>query len=152
MAFSIRRVHLVGDECIDAHQIRSALYLAAFEAVQKSFPFLSLRTDLTQGYASPSDFMELPGAACIWASYSYSEKVYVKLVTPIVVAFFLGWPVVAAWMMLKHAAAKRQARGRHGSRQPSTETDTQQEILWRHRYDRTVDVFWNNIVSSLKRT
>ena len=95
--------------------------------------------------------MELPGAACIWASYSYSDKAYVKLATPIVVALLLGCPVVAAWMMLKHAAAKRRARGTQGNGQPSTETDMQQEIMWRHRYDRTVDVFWNNIVSSLER-
>ena len=89
--------------------------------------------------------MELPGAACIWASYSYSEKVYVKLATPIVVALCLVVPVVVAWIMVRRAVARKQACETSQSEQAQSQAE-EKKILWKQRYDRTVDVFWNNIM------
>jgi len=85
------------------------------------------------------DLMELPGAACIWESYSYSVKAYVKLATPIIVALFLAIPVGVAWL-----AARRDANRKH-NRSSQESLDASQEINWRQRYERTLDVFWNNV-------
>ena len=55
------------------------------------------------------DFMELPlhpSLACIWASSSYSEKSYVKLVTPIFVGLCCAMPVLGAWILQKSFSGK----------------------------------------------
>ena len=92
--------------------------------------------------------MELPGLACIWASYSYTYKTYVRLATPIVVAILLALPLPVARFCAQRAAAKK----RHPCAQDVDAPDAarEQEIMWKERYERTIDVFWNNIMVSLE--
>ena len=87
--------------------------------------------------------MNLPGLACIWASYSYTAKAYVQLATPILVALFLAIPVPVAFSCAKRAAKKRKP-GSHAVDTPDAAREL--EVTWKERYERTVDVFWNNIM------
>ena len=94
--------------------------------------------------------MELPGLACIWASYSYTYKTYVRLATPIVVAIFLALPLpVARFCAQRAAATKRNTRAPDVDAQDAAR---EQEIKWKERYERTIDVFWNNIMVPLEQS
>ena len=92
--------------------------------------------------------MNLPGLACIWASYSYTSKAYVQLATPIVVALFLAIPVPVARFCAQRAAAKKHKPSSHAVDTPDAAHE--HEFMWKERYERTVDVFWNNIMVCLK--
>jgi hypothetical protein len=94
--------------------------------------------------------MELPGLACIWASYSYTYKTYVKLATPIVVAILLALPLPFARFCAQRAVAKK-----HNPRAQDVDAPDaarEQEIMWKERYERTIDVFWNNIMVPLAQS
>ena len=80
------------------------------------------------------------------ASYNYEVKAYVKLSTPIVVALFLSLPVAAAWIAVKRVAKENQSKPTPCDAENPAETGAQQDINWQQRYDRTVDVFWNNFM------
>lgn len=88
--------------------------------------------------------MNLPGLACIWASYSYTSKAYVQLATPIVVALFLAIPVPVAFFCAKREAARKHKPGSRAVDDPDAAREL--EFMWKERYERTVDVFWNNIM------
>ena len=95
------------------------------------------------------DFMEFPSLACIWASYSYTHKTYVKLATPIVVGLLLAIPVGAARLMAERSAKCKEDFPRQlGLDIKNTDYGSTSKIIWKKRYDRTLNVFWNNIVSS----
>ena len=88
--------------------------------------------------------MNLPGLACIWASYSYTSKAYVQLATPIAVALFLAFPVPVARFCAQRAAANKRRPSSHAEDAPDAARE--HEVMWKERYERTVDVFWNNIM------
>ena len=90
------------------------------------------------------DVMNLPGLACIWANYSYTNRAYVQLATPIVVAFFLAIPVPVARFCVQRAAARKHKPSSHDVDAPDAAREL--EVMWKERYERTVDVFWNNIM------
>ena len=79
--------------------------------------------------------MNLPGLACIWASYSYTSKAYVQLATPIVVALFLAIPVPVAGLCAKRAAARKHRPGSHAVDTPDAAREL--EIMWKERYERS---------------
>jgi len=84
------------------------------------------------------DMMELPGLACIWHSYPYTSKTYVKLGTPIVGCFLLAIPVAAVWVARWRSRMVRRTKA----------YDVGKIVVnWSQRYEDTLDVFW---VSRLK--
>ncbi len=62
--------------------------------------------------------MNLPGLACIWASYSYTSKAYFQLATPSVVALVLAFPVAVARFCAQRAAAKMHTPSSHAVATP----------------------------------
>jgi hypothetical protein len=90
--------------------------------------------------------IELPGLACIWASYSYTFKTYIKLATPIVVAILMALPLPVVRFCAKRAAAKK--RNLRAQDVDAQDAAREQETMWKERYERTIDVFWNNIMVS----
>jgi len=103
------------------------------------------------------DFMELPGLACLWASYSYSYKYYIKMATPLFVALMLGLPLCVAQRMKKRQQAQAQAQAQadrtptpgktvDGDVEGDVEADEDKKVDWRVRLSDTTNVFWNNIM------
>ena len=86
------------------------------------------------------DFMELPldpSLGCLWASYSYTQKTYVKLATPICVSLLCAMPVALAWILQRRFHGREIAfLGPWRSRNDN----------WKKRYQDTVNTFWNNIM------
>jgi len=101
------------------------------------------------------DFMELPGLACLWSSYSYSHKYYIKMATPLFVALMLGLPLYVAQRMKKRQQAQAQAKARQtptpgetvdGDVEGDVEAGEDPKVDWRVRLSDTINVFWNNIM------
>ena len=142
MANRTREDHRLGHECVDASQV-SVLSVSSAPAEPGKPTSHTLARP-----ACRFDFLELPGLACIWASYSYTYKTYVRLATPIVVAIFLALPLpVARFCAQRAAATKRNTRAPDVD---APDAAREQEIKWKERYERTIDVFWNNIMVPLK--
>lgn len=79
------------------------------------------------------EMLELPGLACIWHSYPYEVKTYVKLGTPIVGCFLLAIPVAGAWLARWRSRMVRRAKA----------YDAKKDVVnWSQRYEDTLDVFW----------
>ena len=90
------------------------------------------------------DFMELPGLACIWAAYSHSYKTYVTLAMPIFVSVLLAIPVGVAWTCRRRRNLKAKLEMRN--QVPAGSQEDTDIVNWNERYERTVDVFWNNFM------
>ena len=89
------------------------------------------------------------GLACIWADYSYNLKTYVALATPIIVALFLAVPVSASWILAAGAAKSQRARPKFqfdGPENGTQDSKAEKNVDWKERYERTLDVFWNNFM------
>ena len=99
------------------------------------------------------DFLELPfpGLPCVWESISYEFKLYVRLATPIVVSCILAVPVFFAYMRVRQSKAQ-QRKDRSVQREEgemdceNPPSDASNRINWVKRYEKTLDVFWNNIM------
>ena len=132
--------------------------IGGFVAFKVSWPInLGLCISWVQNTSSllKFDFLELPfpGLPCVWESISYEFKLYVRLATPIVVSCILVIPTFFAYMRMRQSKAKqnedrsaqRVAAGVDGDEE-NPPSDALEDINWVKRYDKTLDVFWNNIM------
>ena len=56
------------------------------------------------------NLLEIPGLPCLWSSYGFKTKFYVKMATPAVVSLSLALPVAVAWVKKRRSMKWKQQR------------------------------------------